>query len=308
MIGSTMAQDVLRWGSAGPGTGANVTVEAMVRIVEKYENTLKISPQATAGSTENVRLLASGDLDMGIAQGNVAWKAFNGDKPFNKAVPLLALFSPYVNHQFLITRKGTGIKTLYDLEGKRVSIGPPGSGGARTCKKIFDVLGIKVNSSYLGYADGGRALSDGRVDATLGLGIGGQPSDALLELDNMLNDLVFIPFTEEEYQKVKATDYTTGRRKIDKKYLRNLKEDLYTHSLDLVHYATPRMDETTAYKIVKTIFDHYQELGKYHALGKLITPETALDYFGGIPMHPGAAKYFKEKGLWRDDLKIGSLN
>jgi hypothetical protein len=123
----------------------------------------------------------------------------------------------------------------------------------------------------------------------------------------MLTNGAYIGLTEEEFAKVKKVDYTAGRVKIAKKYLKNADQDIYTQAMDLVHYATPKMEEGTGYRIVKAIFDHHEELGKYHVLGKLITPENALVYFGGIPVHPGAARYFKEKGLWKKELKVGTL-
>lgn len=298
----------LRWGSAGPGTGANVTVEAMAQVVNAAEPKINIAPQATAGSVENMRLLEQGEIDLGIAQGDVAREAYEGLGDFDGNDEMLALFSPYWNHQFFVTREGTGIDEHADLEGRDVNLGPPGSGAAAAAETLLSALDVTVNENFLSYADGARALADGTVDATIVLGIGNRPSDALLELDATIDDMVILELSEDELDELHEIHPVALRNPMEAEHLTNIDEDVYTMSHDLVHYTDRRMSEEAAYLLIKNIFDNYEDLAVYHDLAELITPDTALMTFGGIPFHPGAVRYYQEEGLWNEDLMIGELD
>lgn len=161
---------------------------------------MNVSPQATGGSVENVTRVSSGEMDMSLAHASHMWEIWNGKGTFRgkQAKNIRGVCMVYDSPHYFVALKKSGIRSMKDLEEKRVSLGPPGSGTAYNSKLALDALGIKVKESQLSFADAARACKDGHLDA---FGQSGAPAAGIVELA-ATEDIVIIPFTDDELKKI----------------------------------------------------------------------------------------------------------
>ncbi|MEA2014758.1 MAG: TAXI family TRAP transporter solute-binding subunit, partial [Thermodesulfobacteriota bacterium] len=229
--------------------------------------------------------------------GSVAYKATKGLEPFKKKYPVVALFQMYPAPEHIVTTKQSGIKTIADLKGKKVSIDVPGSGCSTMAKAILEAAGFDLEKDLklanLSQSESVQALKDGIVDACFFNFA--YPGSAVMDLA-ATRDLVMVPVSK------KFAD------RIVKKYPYYLKVTIPKGTYDDVDYdvlcigdsnvmiANKNMSDDIAYKVVKAIYSNVNE-GKYaliniHPIATQFTPANAVN--SPIALHPGAAKYFKE--------------
>ncbi|MEM2634472.1 MAG: TAXI family TRAP transporter solute-binding subunit, partial [Nitrososphaerales archaeon] len=205
------------------------------------------------------------------------------------------------------TTKATGIKSYYDLKGKRVSTGAPASGTEYKAFRMLEAHGIKPEDfskwERLGAAESAAALKDGKIDAYCWSG--GLPTGSVTDLAVALqlkgDSIYLVPFVDE-----KALKYIDEKwpglyypAKIPKGTYPGLIEDIQTTALDNLFVCHADLSEDAAYKIVKAVFDNIKDLHAVHTAAKETTLEKAPTS-KAIPYHPGAIKYYKEKGVWKD--------
>lgn len=275
-------------------------------IVSKYTD-ISANAVQTKASVDNLLYIAKSPEDtIGLVMGSTAMEAWNGKiEAFNKQPQkwLRVLWVMYPNVQHIVTTADSGIKTVYDLKGKRVSTGAPGSGTERDAFATLTAAGIDPEKDFtvwqkLGAKESADALLDGKIDAYFWNG--GIPTGSIVELATNLQQrgkqIAFVEIPDEVIQKMKEENpgvYVTFTMK--KEYYGS-PEDITTTAIQNVVIAHENMDEEVAYKIVKAVFDHLGELHAVHDAAKQTTLESAVT-FEGIPYHPGAVKYFKEKGI-----------
>jgi len=302
----------LTWASASMGSSAQMMCSAIASIVNMNVPNLKLSVQTTGGSVENPRLFRDGKVDLcHTTEGYNAFTAkevFEGEEP----VELLALFKMYSNETVLVVLEDSPIQEVTDIKGKTVACGPPGSGTSQMSKGILVAYDLWENDSFkkvsLGYNESCDALKDGTVDAIFIFGSGNSlPSPALNQLDSTAK-IRLIPEDDKVLQK--AYDIFPGFAPsiMQAESLKALDHDVKVLASFSIEYAGKNLSEDDAYLIVKNTFENLDVLKIYHKLGSTMALEGALDGIPkDIPIHPGAAKYFKEKGVWKDDLIVGSL-
>jgi hypothetical protein len=305
--GETNTITTLKWGTASLGSTAQMVGSAIGTVINSYEPNLKITVQTTGGATENPRSMYNKQLD--ICHVNDPHSASNGIGPFEgePKVELWALFTMYPNEIVFVTLEDSPIKSVADFVDKRISTGPPGSGTSQNTKAIITEYGIwdKIKNSNLGYNESVDALKDGTVDAIALYSNFGTPSPAMAQLDQS-TDYKLVEMDEKILEAVyeKYPDY--GPMPVKAGSYKAAKEDFYTLASFSSEMADSRMSDEVAYTFVKNIYEHLDELAKYHAMCQNFSLETALSGVPkGVPVHPGAAKYYQEKGVWRDDLTIG---
>ena len=296
------------WGTASLGSSAQMVASAIGSVISNNEPTLRVSVQATGGGMENPRLLNQDQIN--IAHLNTPHAASHGIGAYQGEDPieLWALFNMYSNEYVICVLDESPIKTIEDLVGKKMSVGPPGSGTKNMSKSLLDAYGIydQIKVSSLGYSASVDALKDGVVDAIAQfVSAASIPNSALQQLD-LSTKYRILPMSEKALNIMFEKNPDFAGNDIQPEALKALTKPLPSFAVFSSEFANSKMSDETAYKIVKTLYEHLPELSKYHQLATKMKLENALKGIPkDVPVHPGAARYYKEKGVWRDDLTIG---
>ncbi|MCL6448550.1 MAG: TAXI family TRAP transporter solute-binding subunit [Armatimonadetes bacterium] len=269
---------------------------AMAGIINKYVPGVEATAEVTGASVENARLLDSNEAQLGLLMNDVVYKAFKGENPFEKAIELRTLFVMYPNVFHAVTLKDSSVKTMADLKGKKVSVGSPGSGTETMSKQVLEALGITYDQfqvQRLSFSENTEALKNKVIE--VGLWSVGPPTSSIMDLATT-HQIRILSFSKDELARVseKFPYYTPTQ--IPAGTYKGVDQDVDVPSVWNSVMVHKNMSEDLAYKIVKAIFEHKDDLVQVYAGAKETTPENALKH-SVTPLHPGAVKYFKEKGL-----------
>ena len=260
----------------------------------------RAAAESTGASVENSRLVGAGDVTMGLAMGSVAFKATQGEAPFEEAIPLKALLNMYASPLHFLTVEGTGIYTIGDLRGRTISIDVPGSGCNVQSRAVLEAYGFCLDEDLtiveLSQAEGVRALIDGVIDAmTLQAAF---PAAGVIEVAAM-RPLVLIPITQELFDKVDAKMPAIVPVTIPAGTYEGVDYDVFAigdSNPIIVRYDMP---DWLAYELTRVIHENVFEgrwaLVNAHPIAAQIVPE--LSVHTPIPLHPGAIKFFEEQGV-----------
>ncbi len=270
-------------------------------VLSKFVPGMQATAEVTGGSVDNLKLIGSGKPYVGLVMSDAALDAAQGkDKFASGKIPLKTLMILYPNRMHVATVEGTGISTMSDLKGKRVSTGSPGSATEVMAFRVIEAAGLDrdkdLKRERLGVAESVNALKDRKIDAFFW--VGGLPTGAVTDLANT-------PGT-----KIKMVDHADTVSKMNGKYGDLYIEDVIPKSvykgMDTdnkqatvmnILVAHENMDEKTAYNIVKTIFEKRDDLIAVHKEAANFKLESQKASATPIPFHPGAIKYFTEKGI-----------
>ena len=258
---------------------------------------VKVQVQATKASVENLNLLQDGKGELAFVLGDAlkdAWQG-NEDAGFKvKLDKLRVIGAIYPNYIQIVASKDSKIKTLADLKGKGLSVGAAKSGTELNTRALFKAAGISYKDlgkiEYLPYAESVELIKNRQLDATLqsaGLGVA-----SLKDLSTSL-DIVVVSVPAEIVKKMGAPFVAA---KIPANTYKGQTEDVNTASV--INYLVTRKDvsEATAYQMTKLFYESLPEMIASHSAAKDISLENAAKN-SPVPLHPGAAKYYKEKGL-----------
>jgi TRAP transporter TAXI family solute receptor len=276
--------------------------EAFARMIEKYVPNTKANATTSAGAHENVRLMKSKRVDLALLTHNVAWGAYHGGGAYGeKYQELRILFNITSNHQQILATRKSGIQRIEDFKGKRIGEGPATSSIRDALDSILEVYGMtRKDFKALPFErrDRADALINGNIDAAF-FSIG-KGAAIMVEITSG-HDVVFIevpPEKVKEIQKKKPYYYPGIIKK--EVYPKQLKSDYRTIEEGSSLTAPASMPDELVYQIVKAIWGHYDELVKmYPYFGKYTEKDQPLADTAGIPVHPGAAKFFREAGLMK---------
>jgi len=273
----------------------------IANVLSKYVPGMQATAEVTGGSVDNLKLIATGKPYLGLSMADVGQDAIRGEGKFKgRKVPLRTLMILYTNHMHVVTVEGTGINSIRDLKGKRVSTGSPGSATEVMAFRIIEAAGLDPNRDMtrerLGVAESVNAIKDKKIDAFFW--VGGLPTAAV-------TDLAATPGT-----KIKLIDHAQYVSAMNKKYgnlyledtipaktYAGMTRDNKQASVANILVAHENMSEQTAYNIVKTIFDKRQELIAVHKSAEEFKLGTQKASGTPVPYHPGAVKYFRERGV-----------
>jgi TRAP transporter TAXI family solute receptor len=261
---------------------------------------VEATAEVTAGSIANLQLIDSGKSEIGFTMADAAWDAANGLDKFNgKRVPLRTIAVFYPNRMHVVTIEGTGINSMKDLKGKRVSTGAPVSGTEVTALRLIEAAGIDpkdMTRERLSVAESVAALKDRKIDAFFW--VGGVPTPSI-------TDLAATPGI-----KVKLINHGEAADNLRKKYgpiyiqnqiLANAYpgETQTTTNIDVWNLLVvpENSDEKLVYEVVKTLFEKKDELVKVHKDAAFLDLANQASGASPIAFHPGAVRYFKEKGI-----------
>ncbi|MEW6424341.1 MAG: TAXI family TRAP transporter solute-binding subunit [Bacillota bacterium] len=269
---------------------------AMAGIINKYVGGVEATAEVTGASVENARLLDSNQAQLGLLMNDVVYKAVKGEKPFEKAIELRTLFVMYPNIFHAVTLEDNSVKAMGDLKGRKVSVGSPGSGTETMSKQVLEALGITYNDFQvfrLSFSENTEALKNKVID--VGIWSVGPPTSSIMDLATT-HKIRILSFSPEEMTKVNQKFPYYTETKIPAGTYKGVDRDVTAPSVWNSVIVHKNMPEDLAYKIVKAIFEHKDDLVQVYAGAKDTTPENALKH-SVAPLHPGAVKYFKEKGL-----------
>lgn len=298
---------VLATASPG-GTYYPVGVAIATLVTDKLgeKDHIKMNAITSAGSGENVQLLKSHEADFAILQGlfgSMAWQG-KGKYEGKPEKQMRAVTMLWENVEHFVTYKEfakTGnIMDLKNLKGKRFSIGKRGSGTETSGKTILTSLGFDVDNffklEYLGYSASAKALQDKRV---LGMNIpAGPPVAAITQAFATIgaDNIAVLQFTDNQLKRIDSNFPVWNRYIIKAGTYPGQKTDIHTIAQPNFLAVRPDVDEETVYEIVKTIYENLPYLHKMHKATMAIKLEKGVQGLP-VPLHPGAAKFFKEKGI-----------
>ena len=273
----------------------------MAAALSKYVPGLQATAEVTGGSVDNLKLIGTGKPYSGFSMADASLDAYKGEDKFKgHPVPLRTLMVLYPNRMHVVTVDGRGVNTMADLKGKRVSTGSPGSATEVMAFRVLEAAGLDkdrdVKRERLGVAESVNAIKDGKIDAFFW--VGGLPTAGVTDLANTPNT------------KLKLIDHSNLVAAMNKKYGNLYVEDVIPktayHGMDSdnkqatvmnILVTNQSMDDKTAYNIVKTLFDKRDDLIAVHKEAANFKLENQKTSASPIPFHPGALKYFAEKGV-----------
>jgi len=276
---------------------------AICRLVNKdrKQHGLRCSVESTGGSVFNVNTIKAGELDLGVAQSDVAFNAYNGEQQFTKDgayKDLRSVFSLHPEPANVVTRAEANIKSFDDLKGKRFNVGNPGSGTRATMAQILDAKGWTMAdfalASELRPDEHGSALCDGKIDGFL-FAVG-HPS-ANIQDPTTTCGARLVSITGPEIDKLVARYPYFAKTTIPGGLYPNNPNDVETFGVLATFVTSAKVPEETVYLVVKAVFDNIEEFKKLHPALANLKPANMTKDGLAAPLHPGAAKYFKEKGL-----------
>ena len=273
----------------------------MANVLSKNVPGLTATAEVTGGSVDNLKLLNAGKSEVAFTMVDAAWDAKQGVDKFKDAkFEPRTLMVLYPNRMHVVTIDGSGINKLADLKGKRVSTGSAGSGTEIMAMRILEAVGLDghkdIRQERLGVAESVSAIKDRKIDAFFW--VGGLPTAAVTDLANTPG------------VKIKMIDHGDTVDKMNKKYgqlyvhdsipkstYRGMDADNKIATVWNILVSNENLSDKTAYAIVKTIFDHKADLVAVHKESENFTLANQKASASPIPYHPGAIKYFAERGV-----------
>ncbi|MFP3390902.1 TAXI family TRAP transporter solute-binding subunit [Brevibacillus sp. SIMBA_040] len=253
--------------------------------------------QATGASAENIRLLRDKKADIAFTQNDIAEYASKGTNMFQqdgKIEAFQALGALYDETIQIVVSADSNIKNVADLKGKRVSVGAPGSGTEVNAQQILEAYGLTFDDTKLqrlSFADSAKAIQDGQLDAAFQTA--GTPTAAITELAATIG-VKIIPIDADKIDAIIAKYPFYVKTVVPANTYQTVPEEVTTVSVKSMLLVRADLSEDLVYKVTKAIFENTDKLG--HAKAKEIKMESVLAGVS-IPIHPGAKKYFDEKGV-----------
>ncbi|MGX9415850.1 TAXI family TRAP transporter solute-binding subunit [Vibrio sp. RC27] len=289
------------------GTGGQTGVYyqvggAICRLVNKGTSDHEINcTHKTGGSVTNINGIRSGDVDMGVAQSDWQFHAYNGttpDKfPDGAFTDLRAVFSVHAEPFTVVARTDSGIKTFEDLKGKKVNVGNPGSGQRGTMEILMDKMGWKMDdfaiASELKSSEQAAALCDGKVDAIIFTA--GHPNGSIKEATTSC-DAVLIPVDNDVAKQLAADNDYYAMTTIPAGMYKGTDTDTATFGVAATFVSSTATDEETVYQMVKAVFDNFKRFKKMHPAFAHLKESDMIIKNLSAPLHDGAVRYYKEKG------------
>lgn len=294
-------QRQLSIGTGDPGGVYFPLGGAVAGVLAKALPDLHASVEVTGGSVDNIKLIAAGQSDLGFTMADAASDAMQGQDKFrNNKVDLQALLVVYPNRMHVVTLDDTGINTLADIKGKRVATGSPGSATEIMASRALDVIGLDkdkdIKRERLGVAESVNALADRRIDAFFW--VGGIPTAAIANLATtagvrmkLIDHADIVDKMNEKYGKL----YSKSRIKAGT--YPGYKTDADVAEVWNLIVTGRRMSDEDAYTIAKTLIEKKDDIVKVHKEAESFSLDNQMQDRSPIPFHPGALKYFKEKGV-----------
>ncbi len=301
-------QKFITIGTGGPTGVYFVVGNSICRMVHKEaaegrksgrKHGIRCSAPSTGGSTYNIGQISQGELDFGVAQSDWQHHAYNGTAP-DKVKPfknLRAVFSVHPEPYHIIVGANSGINSWGDLKGKKFNIGNPGSGQRGTTEVLMAAYGTSVNdfglATELTSTEQANALCDGKIDA-FGYTVGVPNAGVAVATDGC--DARIINLNSAVEQKlVKETPYYAFAT-IPKGTYKTTNSDVTTFGVMATFVTSKKVPDDVVYELVRAVFENLDDFKKLHPAFANLDPTNMIKDGLSAPLHPGAVKYYKEKG------------
>lgn len=269
----------------------------LAKVISSNMDDYRATAETTSASVDNLILIQKGSSDIAFTLGDTALDAVQGREAFKEKVPMQALAQIYDNYTQVVAKQGSGIETIADLKGKRVSVGAPNSGTEVIADRILEEAGIDpktgIKREGLGVDESVQAMKDGSIDVFFWSG--GLPTGAVTDLTTsekitLLDTTEFTEALKQKYGDVyQNSTIPSGTYK-------GVSEDVPTIAVPNYLVVNENMDEQLAFDLTKLLFDHKQDLVAVHPEAKNLDPQKAKEVIAPIELHPGAQRYFDEQG------------
>ena len=297
---SAPARQFLSVGTAPPGGAFFVVGSALAEVINETgaEFGYSVTAEATSGSQENIRRLGSGELDFALSNAAITYFAVRGDEGWDRAHPVRSVMTLAPNVALFVAQAASGIDTIDDLRGRRVSVGPAGAGFEYFIRPLLEAHGVTyddfspLNATQQAAVD---MLTDGSADATF---LGGAVPTASITQAAASMEITFIPFGEEEKQRL-ISDYTFFRpATIPAETYRGQTEPYEGLDVGSMHVITAAdAPDDLVYNAAKLLYENRALVVEKHAAGRAINPNNVVRDTG-TEFHPGAIRFYQEAGLW----------
>jgi hypothetical protein len=275
---------------------------AICRLMNKERKTfnLRCSVESTGGSAFNVNAIKAGDLDFGMTQSDIAYNAAKGEGPFKDGgahADLRSVFSIHPEPFTVLARKDAGITKFEDFKGKRFNVGNPGSGTRASLEMLIAAMGWKLTdfslASELKADEHGAALCDNKIDGFF-YGVG-HPS-ANIQDPTTACAAKLVPLTGAAVDKLVADYPYYAKATIPGGLYANNAEPTQTYGVLATLVTSAKVPDDVVYALTKSVFENFDEFKKLHPAFANLDPAKMVKDGLSAPLHPGAAKYYKEKG------------
>ncbi len=287
------------------GTGGQTGVyyvvgQSICKLVNRNikDHGIKCNAPSTGGSVANINSIDAGELNMGVAQSDWQYHAYNGTSKFegHKKDKLRAVFSVHAEPFTVVARADSGVNTFADIKGKRVNVGNPGSGTRGTTEVAMKATGLEMKDvvkSELKPAEMAAALCDNNLDVITY--VVGHPSGAIKEAGASCESKI-VPVTGEGIDKLVAETPYYAKAVVPGGEYKGTDKDVDTFGVYATFVSSTDTDDETIYQVVKAVFDNFERFKKLHPAFKNLKESDMIKNALSAPLHPGAVKYYKEKG------------
>ncbi len=301
--GIAMAQQQFISIGTGGVTGVYYpTGGAICRLVNKgrKEHGIRCSAESTGGSIYNINTVRAGELEFGVAQSDWQYHAYNGSSKFEdqgKFEDLRAVFSVHPEPLTLLAQAGNDVTDFPSLKGTRFNVGNPGSGQRATTEVVMEAYGMSMGdlavAAELKGSEMAQALCDDKIDA-MAYTIG-HPAAAITEATNTC-DVAFLNVSGPEIDKLIADNPFYRSATIPAGMYKGQDEDVTTFGVGATFVTSAAVSEDVVYVVVKAVFDNFDDFKKLHPAFANLKEEEMIKDGLSAPLHPGAAKYYAERG------------
>jgi TRAP transporter TAXI family solute receptor len=299
---AAMAEEFITIGTGGVTGVYYPTGGAICRLVNKgrKEHGVRCSVESTGGSVYNINTIREGELEFGVAQSDWQFHAYNGSSKFQdkgKFEDLRSVFSVHPEPFTVVARVDAGVTNFDDLKGKRVNIGNPGSGQRGTMEVLMNQKGWGMGdfalATELKAAEQSAALCDNQIDAMVYTV--GHPSGSIQEATTACDSVLV---TVDGPAVDKLVDHNTFYRKATIKggTYRGSPDDVSTFGVGATLVTSAKVSDEAVYALVSSVFENFDAFKKLHPAFANLKPEEMVKDGLSAPLHPGAEKYYKEKG------------
>ncbi len=296
------AEDTFITIGTGGQTGVYYVVgQSICKLVNRgtAEHHIKCTAPSTGGSIDNINAIMNGDRQMGVAQSDWQYHAYNGTSKFegNKFDKLRAVFSVHAEPFTVVARADSGINTFDDLKGKRVNIGNPGSGQRGTMEVVMKAKGWTMDDfalvSELKAAEQAGALGDNKIDAMIYTV--GHPAGSIQEATTT-TDAKLIPVEGPEIDKLVADNPYYAKATIPGGMYKGTDSDVQTFGVKATFVSSSDVPADVVYQVVKAVFDNFDRFKNLHPAFANLKEEDMIKDGLSAPLHEGAIRYYKERG------------
>lgn len=296
------AQDRFITIGTGGQTGVYFVVgQSICRLVNRgtADHNLKCTAPSTGGSIANINAIKAGDMDMGVAQSDWQYHAYNGTSEFDGAGydKLRAVFSVHGEPFTVVARADSGIETFDDLFGKRVNVGNPGSGQRATMDVVLEAMGKSTDdfalASELKPAEQSAALGDNKVDAIIYTV--GHPNGSIQEATSTV-DARLVDVDGEAIDSLVSENPYYAKAVIPGGLYSGNDEDTQTFGVKATFVTSADVPDDVVYTVVKAVFDNFDRFKGLHPAFATLNQEEMIADGLSAPLHPGAEQYYREQG------------